>query len=235
MRHPDLDSVVDIIESDQATEVGFLDRFRGADPVQRRQLDRLTDGQRIHGVGHRDGQIADTRLDQLDQARRHHRLASPLPVITALLQALVRDRLLDNVPQIQGVALRQIPQAGRRIRLDRSDQCLRQQRRRSLRRQRLQVDPLELSELPKFLYSNGNRLVVPLREQNLGDASLHDLLQHEHRQVIEKVRVVDSDHHRCARRRRGQRFDDLTHQVQTVAAGQSRPRRKGAKRDSPPA
>ena len=164
VRDPDLDAPVDLGDANQAADIRLLDGGRGRDPVQRRQLDRLADRQRIDSVSHPDRQVTDPGLDQLDQARRHHRFVHPLPITTPLAEPLVRDRLLDDVAQIQRVALRQPPQAAGGIRLDRPDQRLRQQRRRILQRQRLHVDSVELSELPKLLHRSGNRLVDALRE-----------------------------------------------------------------------
>jgi hypothetical protein len=135
----------------------------------------------------------------------------------------VGDCLLDDVPQIQRIAAGQLPQAVGRIGVHRADQRRRQQLGRSVGRQRRQIHPVELPEPPKLLHANGNRFVVTLGEEHLGHASLHDLVQHEHRQVVQQVRVVDTDHDRCGRRRRRQRFDHLAHQMQAVAAGQPRP------------
>ena len=67
--------VVEIVEPDQATEVGLLDGVRIDDPPQCRQLDRLADRQRVDDGADRVGQGADARLDQLDQAVRHDRVS----------------------------------------------------------------------------------------------------------------------------------------------------------------
>jgi hypothetical protein len=52
MRQPHLDAIVDVVEPDQAAQVGLLDRFGRGDAMQRRQFDRFADRERIHGVGH---------------------------------------------------------------------------------------------------------------------------------------------------------------------------------------
>ena len=111
MRQPHFDPLVEIVEPDQTTHFGLFDGIRIHDPPQRRQLDRLTDRQRVDNGADRVRQRAHPRLDQLDQAVRHDRLADPLPVAALLHQMPVDNRLLDDVPQIQDVALRQLPQA----------------------------------------------------------------------------------------------------------------------------
>ncbi len=235
MRQPHFEPLVEIVEPDQATQIRLFDGVRVDDPPQRPQLDRFTDRQRIDNGADRIGQGTHPRLDQLDQTVRHDRITDPLPVAVPVLQMAVGDRLLDDVPQIQDVALRQPPQAPGGVRVDRAVQRGRQQRRRLLQRQRRKVDPLELAELPKLLYRNRNQLVVPDRQQHLRHASLHDLVQNEHRQVVEQVRVVHPHKDVARRRCRRQRVDHPAHQLQAVVADQPRPRRQRTERDAPPA
>ena len=80
-------------------------------------------------------------------------------------------------------------------RIQRSAQSGRQQRRGLVGRQRLQIEPVELAGLPKFLCPSGNRFTVPHREHDFRGAPLHDLMQNERRQVIKQVHVIDTHHH----------------------------------------
>ena len=185
---------------------------------------------------HRGGQIADTGLDQLDQARRHDRLASPLPVAAAASPGArprppARRCAADTgcCPASASTGLPPYPAPSIRPTSPTAALVVASGDSGS-RSIRSNCPSFQSSCTPTGIGSSSRSV-----SRTLADAPLHDLLQHEHRQVIEKVRVVDADHHRGARRRRGQRFDDLAHQVQTVAAGQPRPRRQGAERNPPPA
>ncbi len=90
---------------------------------------------------------------------------------------------------------RQLPQAARGLRVDRADQRGRQQRRRNrptttapgrpARTGRASTAPAQPAGI-----GSSTRSV----SEKFGHAPLHDLLQHEHRQVVEQVRVVDTDH-----------------------------------------
>ena len=69
----------------------------------------------------------------------------------------------------------------------------------SSERQWLQIESVELADLPDLLYRSGNRLTVADGEDHFRRAPLHDLLHNECRQIIEQVYVVDSQHHRRSR------------------------------------
>ncbi len=236
MRQPDFDALVEIVEPDQATQIGLFDGIRVDDPPQRSQLDRLTDRQRIDNGADRIGQGAHARLDQLDQSVRHRPAHRPTansrsararcPSATACSTMCRRYRMLPCVSchRLAGG-----------VRVHRSVQRRRQKRRRLVRGQWFKIDSLELAELPKFLYRNRNRLIVPQSQQDLRDVSLHDLIQNEHRQIVEQVRVVHTHHDGAGRRRGSQRVDHAAHQLQAVVADQPRPRRQRTQRDSPPA
>ena len=137
---------------DQATGVGLLDGVGIGDPSQRRQLDRLSDGQRVDYGADCGGQGSDAGFDQLDQAGRHDRITDPLPVPVLLLEPAVGNLLLDDVAQIQNVAAGQLPQPAGGVRIHRSVQRRRQQRGGVVGRQRLQIEPVELADLPNLLY-----------------------------------------------------------------------------------
>ena len=104
------------------------------------------------------------------------------------------------------------------VRVHRSAQCGRQQRGGLVGRQRLQIEPLELAGLPQFLCPSGNRFTVAHREHYFRGAPLDDLMHDECRQVIEQVHVIDTDHHRRARRGRSQRLDHPADQLNGVGA-----------------
>ena len=105
------------------------------------------------------------------------------------------------------------------IQLQGATQRRRDQRRRFVPRQRLQVEPVELAGLPQFLCPSGNRFTVTHREHHFGGGPLHDVMHNERRQVIEQVHVIDTHHHRGARGRGSQRLDHAAHQLETVTAG----------------
>ena len=71
----------------------------------------------------------------------------------------------------------------------------------------LEVESVELADLPYLLCRGGNRLVVSDREYHFCRAALHDLMHYESRQIIEQVRIIDTHNHLGGRRRGGQRLD----------------------------
>ena len=146
------------------------------------------------------------------------------------------------MPQIQDVAPGQLPEAAHGGPLHRSGQCRGKQVGRVVNRKWLQIKPVELRVLPEFLYANGNRLPLTDREHQFGGPALHRLLQHEDRQVVEQVRVIDAEDDGCRRRHRCQRIDHAAHQMQAVGFGvtgpggqrtQREPTRGGAADDPP--
>ncbi len=222
-----------VVEGDQATGVGFFDGVGIGDALQRCQLDRLADGERVDDGADCGGQGSDAGFDQFHQAARHDRIADPLPVAMLLLEPAVGDLLLDDVAQIQNVAAGQLPEAAGGVRIQRSAQSGRQQRGGVVGRQRLQIEPVELAGLPQFLCPSGNRFTVTHREHDFRGGPLHDLMHDERRQVIEQVHVIDTHHHRGARGGRCQRLDHPAHQLNGVGAIRLRPRRESAQRECP--
>ena len=84
--------------------------------------------------------------------------------------------------------------------------------------ERLQIEPVELARLPKFLCPSGNRFTITDGEHHFRGAPQHDLMQHERREVIEQVHVIDTHHHRRARGGRSQRLDHAADQLNGVGA-----------------
>ncbi len=146
---------------DQATAVGFLDGAGIGDSSQRCQLDRLSDGKRVDYGADCGGQGSDSGFDQLHQAARHDRIADPLPVPVLLFEPAVPDLLLDDMAQIEHIATGQFPEAAGGVRIHRSVQTGGQQRGGVVRRQRLQIEAVELAGLPQFLCPSGHRLHRP--------------------------------------------------------------------------
>ena len=56
-------------------------------------------------------------------------------------------------------------------------------------------EPVELGDLPDLLDRGGNRCTVSEGEYHLRGTALHDLMQHERRQVIQQVYVIDAHDH----------------------------------------
>ena len=81
-------------------------------------------------------------------------------------------------------------------RVDRSPESCRHQLRRFILREWLQVEAVQLATFPHFLYRWGNGLVVANGEDYFRGAPLHDLMEHERRQVVEQVHVVDTENSR---------------------------------------
>ena len=77
MRHACLDAAVYVVECDEATPVGVLDRCRIGDPGQRRRFNRLRHRQGVNDFANRRWERSDARFDQFDQARRGT-LGSPI-------------------------------------------------------------------------------------------------------------------------------------------------------------
>ena len=78
-----------------------------------------------------------------------------------------------------------------------------------------------------------NRFAISQRQHQLDVLPLEELLQHEHRQFVEQVHIVDSHHDRGGIRSGGKRFDHTPHQLQAVAAGRACPRGQRTERKLP--
>ncbi len=167
-------------------------------------------------------------LDHLHEPMRHGRIAGPSPITVWLVQTTVGHFLLDDMAQVQNVAARQLPKTAPRFRIQRSGQCGGEQCGGLVMRQRLQIYPVEIVGLPKFLYPKRNRFTITDRQHHFRGTAQHDLMQHERREVIEQVHVIDTDHY-CRRRRScGQRLDHATDHMQNVVARQPGPRSQSA-------
>lgn len=238
MRDASLDPVAGLLQRDQPAHVGLLDRLDGGDPLQDRQFQRLGHGERVHHIADRGTQIAEPRLDEFDQAGRQHRPAHPLPAAVVLLQPAVGQFLFDDVAQVEGVAAGQLPEPVGGVGVDGSLQRRAEQLGAFLLPQRPQVQPVEGVVLPDLTDAVGDRVTVAHRQDHPGRAALHDLVQHERRQVIEQLGVIDDEERRTAGRGGGDRVDHPAHQLQTVAVemvgpGGERAQRQTARRGRP--
>ena len=97
--------------------------------------------------------------------------------------------------------------------------------------QGLQVEPVELADLPYLLYRGGNRFTVTNGENHFCRAALHDLMHDECRQIVEQMHVIDTHHHRGARRCGRQRLDHPPQQLNGVGDTRRRPRRESTQRN----
>ena len=151
MRQPHLDASGELLDADQSADVGLLDGIRVGDALQRGQFDGLADGEHVDDGADCRRQSPDAGFDQFDQAVRHGGRATPLPVAPLQFESATGDFLLDDMPQIQDVAAGQLLETTGGVGVRRPGQARRQQRRGVLRRQRLEVEPVEIAELPEFL------------------------------------------------------------------------------------
>jgi hypothetical protein len=83
-------------------------------------------------------------------------------------------------------------------------------------RQRLQFQQLEIAVLPQRPDRIGNWFTSADGHDDKRRAAHHQLVQHERRQRIQEVRIVDSDHGTRAARSCRQRVDDGAAQLQSV-------------------
>ena len=119
------------------------------------------------------------------------RIGSPIHLHQrpCFLDPAVGALLLDDVAEIQRVAACQLPQTGGGIRLYGTAQRRFKQLGGLVGGQRLQVDSVELAVFPYLPHRVGDRFTVAYGEHHFGGASLHDLMQHKRRQLIEQMRV----------------------------------------------
>jgi hypothetical protein len=176
-----------IAEGDQTARLGVLDRSRIGDAGERPDVERLAHRQDVDHGADRGRQRADPRFDELDQRRGDHRPTAPPPAAALVHQPAVGDLLLDDVVHVQGVAAGKAPQPACRRRIDGSAEGPAQQCCRLLRRQRLEIDPVELAGGPDLRDTGRNRFAVTDGEHHLRGAPTNDLVQHEGGQIVEQV------------------------------------------------
>src|ERR1700736_691448 len=179
MRQPRLVTPTDAVEPDQPAEGGVFKRRRSGNVRQRRKLEWFADGKRVNHFTHRGGQGTDPRLDQFSQLRRDDGITRPSPIAMVARQPAVVDLLFDDVLQVQGVAIGQLPQPAGGLGVEWTAQGFRKQRRGLVARQWVQVDPLELVIPPNLLCFSRSRFTVAGGENNFCNTALHDLVYNE--------------------------------------------------------
>src|SRR5262249_22821147 len=117
VRQAHLHLAVDGFQVDEAVQVSLLDRRRTGDSGQRPEFDWFTDGEHVYHVAYLGWHRADPRLDQFQQARRHHGLAGPVPIAALGDKPAVGDLPFDDIAQIQRITLGQLPQVAGCIRV----------------------------------------------------------------------------------------------------------------------
>lgn len=227
--HPHLHTACRGFEGDQAAGFRVFDCRRAGNPLQRSQSDRLADRQGVDHIADRRRQGTDAGLDQLDEARWHDRIAVPLPEPVLPDQPAIGDLPLDDVAQIEGVALGQGPQPAGGMGIDQPAERHGQQGGRLVQRQRLDVEAGELAGFQHLLQRGRTRLVAD-GEKDFRRAALDHLMHDEDRQFVEQLHVVDTQQH-GPRRRRGECVDHPAHQLDGVGHAGRGPRGEGAQRD----
>ena len=80
----------------------------------------------------------------------------------------------------------------------------------------MQVEPVERGGLPNLLQGSRNGCAIADGEYHFGRSSRNDLMHHKGGQVVEQMRVVDTDDHRRTLVAGGQRLDHPAEQADRI-------------------
>lgn len=194
MRQSDHEQVVLRLDRHHTGVLRRLHRVTRDDPAEQSDRERFTQGQQIDHRANLGRQLVEMGDHHVRQHRWHLHIARQPPRATGASKSAGRDEL----PQIQHIALAELPQPLDRPLIDVPAEYRGHQRFGFPLRQGLKFQSLEMLVFPQRGHRIGYGFAAAHRRHQRRPPLQHKLIHQQSRQIVEQVRIVDRDHGRPA-------------------------------------
>lgn len=195
MRVADVEAVSVFDDSDEAASLGLLHCVVTRELTEDVQIERLAESKELQRLQHVVGNLIDPVLQQGGEFGGDGGTAPQLPDPTGTAQRPRFESALHQMPDEQRVPARRLPDHVRAQPLEGAVQHGLDQLDALFSAERRQFEPQEVTVLPQRRDRVGHGLAVANGGDDVHRPVEGKLMKEGRRELIEEVRVVDTDHH----------------------------------------